>query len=107
MAGIKLNLRNLSVTDKIAEGRQIVTAITNNERFTNPNPPLSDVATAIDDLEQAFALVQPARSQVTTKPLVRTAPEAKLDQTLTHSVSALEFVHSSFVSVGVTTTRLG
>jgi hypothetical protein len=71
MAGIKLNLRILSVTDKIAEGRQIVTPMTNNAGFANPNPPLSDVATAIDDLEQAFTLVQAARSEVTTKPLVR------------------------------------
>ena len=67
MARVKLNLRNLSVTDKIAKGRQIVTAMTNNARFANPNPPLSDVTTVLDGLEKAFALIQAARSEVTTK----------------------------------------
>ena len=56
MARVKLNLRNLSVTDKIAKGRQIVTAMTNNARFATPNPALSDVTTTLDDLEKAFSL---------------------------------------------------
>ena len=64
MARVKLNRRNFVPHDKIAKGRQIVTAMTNNARFANPNPP-PDVATAIDDLEKAFALVQAARSEVT------------------------------------------
>lgn len=40
MARIKLNLNRLSVNDKIAKGRQIVTAMTNNASFPNPTPPL-------------------------------------------------------------------
>ena len=60
MARIRLNLRNLSVTEKIARGRQIVTAMTNNPSFANPNPPLPEVTTALDDLEKAFASVQAA-----------------------------------------------
>ena len=42
MARIKLNLKSLSVTDKIAKGQQIVTAMTNNASFPNPNPPLPE-----------------------------------------------------------------
>jgi len=66
MARVRLNLKNLSVTDKLAKGRQIVTAMTNNTNFPNPNPPLSEVTSFLDDLTQAFALVQSAKSEITT-----------------------------------------
>jgi len=92
MARIKLNLRNLSVTDKIAKGRQIVTAMTNNARFANPSPPLSDVTTTLDDLERAFALVQAARSEVTTKIVSQDNAEGKLDQALTQLAGYVESV---------------
>ena len=36
MARTRLNLKNLSITDKLAKGRQIVTAMTNNASFPNP-----------------------------------------------------------------------
>src|SRR5690348_7462840 len=55
MARVRLNLRNLSVTDKIAKGRQIVTAMTNNATFPTPNPPLAEVTGTIEDLEKANA----------------------------------------------------
>jgi hypothetical protein len=42
---VRLNLRNLSIADKIAKGRQIVTAMTNNTTFQTPHPPLQDVTT--------------------------------------------------------------
>jgi hypothetical protein len=60
MARIRLNLKKLSVNDKLAKGRQIVTAMTNNASFPNPNPPLTQVAVTLDELTQAFALVQSA-----------------------------------------------
>jgi hypothetical protein len=56
MARVRLNLRNLSVTDKIAKGRQIVTAMTNNATFPTPNPPLTEVTGTIDDLEKWSAM---------------------------------------------------
>lgn len=92
MARVKLNLRKLSITEKIAKGRQIVTAMTNNARFANANPPLSDVTTTLDDLEKAFALVQAARSEVTTKTVTQDNAEAKLDQTLTQLAGFVESV---------------
>jgi len=92
MARVKLNLRNLSITEKIAKGRQIVTAMTDNARFANPNPPLSDVTTALDDLEKAFALLQAARSDVTTKTVSQDNAETKLDQTLTQLAGYVESV---------------
>jgi len=92
MARVKLNLRNLSVTEKIAKGRQIVTAMTNNQVFANPNPPLSDVTKVLDDLETAFALVQAARSEVTTKTVTQDNAEANLDQALTQLAGYVESV---------------
>jgi hypothetical protein len=65
MARIRLNLRRLSVTEKIAKGRQIVTAMTNNPSFPNPTPAIPDVTAALDDLEKSFALLQSARSEIT------------------------------------------
>lgn len=92
MARIRLNLRNLSVTEKIAKGRQIVTAITNNTSFANPNPPLAEVTATLDDLEKAFASVQAARSEVATKMVTQDNAATKLDQTLTQLAGYVESV---------------
>jgi hypothetical protein len=92
MARIRLNLRNLSVTEKIAKGRQIVTAMTNNTSFANPNPPLPEVTTALDDLEKAFASVQAARSEVATRTVTQDNAATKLDQTLTQLAGYVESV---------------
>jgi len=66
MARIRLNLKSLSITDKIAKGRQIVTAMTNNTNFPTPTPPLTEVTAAVDELAQAFAMVQSAKGEVTS-----------------------------------------
>jgi hypothetical protein len=92
MARIRLNLRNLSVTEKIAKGRQIVTAMTNNTSFANPNPPLAEVTATLDDLEKAFASVQAARSEVATKMVTQDNAATKLDQTLTQLAGYVESV---------------
>jgi hypothetical protein len=59
---VKLNLRNQSVPVKVAKGRQIVNAMTNNTSFATPHPALTDVTAALDELENAFAQVQSAES---------------------------------------------
>jgi len=83
MARIRLNLRNLSVTEKIAKGRQIVTALTNNASFSNPHPSLTDVTAAVDELDKAYGSVQAAKSEVSTRVVTQDNAEAKLDQLLT------------------------
>lgn len=92
MARVRLNLRNLSVTDKIAKGRQIVAAMTNNANFATPNPPLPEVTGTIDDLEKANAAVQAARSDVATRVLAQDAAEARMDQLLTQLSGYVESV---------------
>lgn len=92
MARIRLNLKNLSVNDKIAKGRQIVTAMTNNASFPNPNPSLTEVATDLDELAQAFSLVQAAKSEITTRVVAQENAETKVDQSLTKLAGYVESI---------------
>lgn len=92
MARIRLNLRNLTVTEKIAKGRHIVTTMTNNARFPNPTPPLTEVTTALDELAQAFASVQSAKSEVATRVTTQDNATAKVDQALTQLAGYVESV---------------
>ena len=92
MARIRLNLKKLSVTDKIAKGRQIVTAMSNNGTFPTPNPPLTEVTAALDELSQAFALVQSAKSEVSTRVVTQDNAVAKVDQALTKLAAYVESV---------------
>lgn len=83
MARTRLNLKNLSITDKLAKGRQIITAMTNNASFPTPNPPLTEITAALDELTQAFALVRAAKSEIATRVVTQDNAEARagLDQT--------------------------
>lgn len=92
MARVRLNLGKLSVTDKIARGRHIVTKLTNNPSFSDPHPSLTDVNAALDELETAFGNVQSARSEVTTRVGTQENAERKLDQLLTRLASYVESV---------------
>ena len=92
MARIRLNLNRLTVTEKVAKGRQIVTAMNNNTRFPTPSPPLSDVTAALEDLEKAFALVQSAKSEVATRVVVQDNAATKVDQVLTQLAGYVESV---------------
>lgn len=107
MARIRLNLKKLSITDKIAKGQQIVTAMTNNSSFPNPNPPLPDMTSALEGLAQAFAAVQSARSDVTTKVASQDNAESKVDQMLTQLASYVESVAGKddalITSIGIET----
>lgn len=92
MPRIRLNLKNLTVTEKIAKGRQIVTAMSNNASFQTPNPPLTEVTTALDELSQAYAMVQAAKSEVTTRVVTQDNAGTKADQVLTQLASYVESV---------------
>ena len=92
MARIRLNLKKLSVTDKIAKGRQIVTAMSSNASFSTPNPPLTEVTAALDELSQANALVQSAKSELSTRVTTQDNAVAKVDQILTKLAGYVESV---------------
>ena len=107
MGRVRLNLKNLTVTDKIAKARQIITAMTGHTSFPNPSPALTDVTTALDHLEEAFALVQSARSEVATRVSTQDTAEAKVDEVLTQLASYVESVagknESLITSAGMNT----
>lgn len=92
MGRVKLNLGRLSVTDKVARGRHIVTKLTNNPNFSDPHPSLAEVTAALDELEAAFVGVQSAKSEVTTRVGAQENAEKKLDQILARLGSYVESV---------------
>ena len=92
MSRVRLKLSKLTITEKVARGRQIVTAMTNNASFPNPQPALADVTAAVDDLDKTFASVQAAKSEVTTRVVTQENAEAKLMQILTQLAGYVESV---------------
>ena len=110
MARIRLNLRNPSIPAKIAKGRQIVMALTDNKNFPSPTPPLNELTAAVDGLEQASAQVQSARAEVTTGTATQDNAESKLDQVLTQLAGYVKSVAGKgdtlITSVGMETKAL-
>jgi hypothetical protein len=69
-----------------------VTAMSSNGSFPAPNPPLTEVPAALDELAQAFALVQSAKSEVATRVVTQDNAVAKVDQALTKLAGYVESV---------------
>src|SRR5215813_6757742 len=92
MPRIKLNLRNLSVPDKVARGRQIVTAMTNNANFSSPHPPLSDVTASLATLEQAHTSLQTAKADVKAKTTTQLDAENKVNRILVQLAAYVESI---------------
>jgi hypothetical protein len=92
MPRVRLNLGRLSVTDKITRSRHIISSITNNPGLRDPNPSLSEVSVATDELETAFAQVQAAKSEMSTRVGTQDNAEKKLDNLLTRLGSWVESV---------------
>jgi hypothetical protein len=70
MSKAKLNIRGLSIPDRVARGRQIVTALTGNPAFSKPQPPLPDITATIDALEAGYANNQAAKQAAITSTTV-------------------------------------
>jgi len=86
MALIKLNFARLSVPEKIALARRIVTAMTGNTHFTSPQPSLSGITLATDMLEGAESDAQIARQEAKTKTTIRNNKEDDLGRLMTQAV---------------------
>jgi hypothetical protein len=82
MSKAKLNFRNLSVTAKLAKAKQIVTALTGNPNFPNPNPSLSAVIAVIMQTETTLAERDAAQQLAKTKTTELNTLEDKLDRVL-------------------------
>jgi FtsP/CotA-like multicopper oxidase with cupredoxin domain len=61
MPKVKLNIKDKSIPERIARGRQIVKALTGNPAFPNPQPALSVLTAVTDELETAYAKSQADR----------------------------------------------
>ena len=92
MPKFKLNLRNLSVTEKIARAQQIVAALTGNSNFPTPHPTLAEVMAAADALETAANAAQAVRLEARRSTATRDRKEDDLTQLLTQLGSYVESV---------------
>jgi len=92
VAKVKLNFRRLSVPEKIAKARQIVTAITGNSSFANPTPPLATITGAVNDLNAAYTTTQASKQAVKTAVADQSAKEDSLDQLISQCASYVESV---------------
>ena len=86
MALIKLNFARLSVPEKIALTRRIVTKMTGNPHFISPQPPLTAITAAADALEQAESEAQTARQEAKAKTTIRNNKEDDLGRVMTQEV---------------------
>jgi hypothetical protein len=92
MAKVKLNFRRLSVPEKIAKARQIVTALTGNTNFSNPNPPLATITAGVNDLDGAYTTTQSRKQGVKTAVTDQTTKEDALIQLMSQCASYVEGV---------------
>lgn len=92
MPKVKLNIRSLSTTEKVAKSRQIVTALTGNPSFATPQPPLTALTSAADDLETAFGDVQTARQTAVTRTSILHEKEDTLELLLRQLAAYVESI---------------
>ncbi|HEX3228028.1 MAG TPA: fibronectin type III domain-containing protein [Pyrinomonadaceae bacterium] len=95
MPKVKLNISRLSITQKIARCRQIITAMTGNPNFPSPNPTLNAINTAIDEVEEAFHASQTARQEAKTKTSVLSDKDDVLSGLMVQLAAHVESVAGS------------
>lgn len=83
MAKVKLGLKDYSITQKFELARNIVTAMTGNADFATPNPPLTDITAAADELETSYNDSQVARQDSQEKTTIMYDKDDALDNVLT------------------------
>jgi len=92
MAKVKLNFRRLSVPEKIAKARHVVTSLSGNASFPNPSPTLAAITTCINDLEAASALTQTKKQDYQNAVADQTGKEDALDQLMSKIASFVDSV---------------
>lgn len=90
MSRIKLNFKDLSIPEKIARARQIVTALTSNADFPSPQPTLAQVGTAVDELETAYNETLAARQEAKAKTSAQNQKEDAFDRIMSRLASYVE-----------------
>lgn len=90
MPKVKLNLKDLSIPEKVAKARQIVTAMTNNADFVSPQPTLAQVTATITELETAYTDAQAARQEAKAKTSAQNQKEDDFDRIMSRLASYIE-----------------
>lgn len=83
MTKVKLNLRPLSVPDKVQFATQVVTALTGNANFSDPSPAIADIQAAAQELTDSYNDANTTRQLSYTKTAIQNQKEDALDATLT------------------------
>lgn len=91
MSRIKLNLRQ-PVPDKLQTARQIVAAMTNNPNFATPHPPLADVASSVQTVDDAYKAHQMAKAEARAKASAADDAEIQLDRLLRKLAAYVESI---------------
>jgi hypothetical protein len=92
MSKVKLNISRLSIRHKIAKCRQIVTAMTGNPNFPNPNPPLPTVTAALNGLDSSTNAAQAARQEAIVKTAQQNNQDDVVDQLMSQLAAHVESV---------------
>jgi hypothetical protein len=79
----KLGLRDLAIPAKVQLAQQIVTAMTGNQSFTTPNPPLTTVSAAASLLAQQYNAAQAAREDAKLATLQQDNADTNFNNVLT------------------------
>ena len=83
MSKVNLNLKNLSIPDKMQFAGQIITSLTGNAGFPTPDPSLASVQGAINLLQGSYSAANNLRQQSFTKTAEQNQHEKELDLLLT------------------------
>jgi hypothetical protein len=92
MAKVKLNLRGLTIPEKISRARQIVAAMGNNSNFDAPQPPLAQINSAISNLEVSYNAVQTARQEAKVQTATMGVREGELVRVMSQLAGYVEAV---------------
>jgi hypothetical protein len=80
MGKIKLSLHHMPIPGKVQFVRQILGAMTGNANFPTPEPPLADVSTAVNALEEAYNTANAARQNAVSLTSAMQDEEQSLDK---------------------------
>lgn len=105
MAKVKLDLRSLSIPEKVAKIRQIITALTNNPDFPTPQPSLASLTALADEMEASYTDAQASRQATTAKINIMHEKETAGEQGVRRVASYIESVagndESKILSAGI------
>jgi len=92
MPKIKLNMKSLSIPEKLSRAQQIVAALTGNANYTAPHPSLAGVTAAINELDAAANAAHAARLEARRRTAAQAVKEEELDRVMTQVAAYVESI---------------